>query len=174
MQMLTQRSQVAWSSAIGRLFDGVASLVLGRSTVSFEGELAIALEDIAENVCDSAYSGMTTGAHDSVSSGDQSIARGDWRPMVAEILRDIEHDVEPGVIAGRFHATLTNWAVNLARQHPGRPVVLGGGCFQNRLLTELIFSALRRFDANVIAGSMIPPGDGGLAAGQLAVAMQRM
>jgi hydrogenase maturation protein HypF len=94
--------------------------------------------------------------------------------MVAEILRDIEHDVEPGVIAGRFHATLDNWALHLVRRHSGHPIVLGGGCFQNRLLTERIFSSLRRIDVNVFAGSMIPPGDGGLAAGQLAVAMQRM
>jgi len=52
--------------------------------------------------------------------------------------------------------------------------VLGGGCFQNRLLSEQIMASLRQIGASVLTASMIPPSDGGLAAGQLAVAMQRM
>jgi hydrogenase maturation protein HypF len=174
LQMLRRRSQVVWSSAIGRLFDGIAALVLGRTTVSYEGEAAIALESIAENASDFPYSGITLGADNQGSIGDQSIPRGDWRPMLAEILHDIEHDVEPGIIAGRFHATVSQWATNLARKHTSRPVVLGGGCFQNRLLSEQIMASLRQIGASVLTASMIPPSDGGLAAGQLAVAMQRM
>ena len=52
-----------------------------------------------------------------------------------------------------------------------RDVVLGGGCFQNRLLTERTIEAIRETGARVHGPGSIPPGDGGLAAGQLAVAM---
>lgn len=173
-QMLCRGYPVAWSSAVGRLFDGVAALVLGKATSSYEGEAAIALESIAERLDELPYSGMSSDNGRRRSIRGRSISRGDWRPMLAEILNDIEHDVEPGVIAGRFHSTLASWAASLAREHPRRPIVLGGGCFQNRQLTEQILSSLRKVGVSVFAGSMIPPGDGGLAVGQLAVAMQRM
>jgi hydrogenase maturation protein HypF len=60
----------------------------------------------------------------------------------------------------------------VASQHPRLHVVLSGGCFRNRLLTERVLDALR--DRRVHRHQTIPPGDGGLAAGQLAVALAQI
>ena len=56
-----------------------------------------------------------------------------------------------------------------ARQHRGCPVVLTGGCFQNARLTETLVGDLSRH-LTVYTHRQVPPGDGGIALGQVAVA----
>jgi hydrogenase maturation protein HypF len=51
------------------------------------------------------------------------------------------------------------------------PIVLGGGCFQNRRLLERTRTVLRAAGRTVFAAGRIPPNDGGLAVGQLGVAL---
>lgn len=169
LQMLNQKVNIAWSSGIGRLFDGLAALVLGLGAVSYEAEAAIHLESIAPLHDEKPYSLPGSIMDDCV--GDRHIPRGDWRQLVVDVLHDLEHEIPASDIAGRIHHTLATWATTVVRAFPGRPVVLGGGCFQNRLLTELV---LRMNKSPTFMSTMIPPGDGGLAAGQLAVALQRL
>jgi hydrogenase maturation protein HypF len=57
--------------------------------------------------------------------------------------------------------------------HPTIPVVLAGGCFQNRLLLELTVKALGRCGRPVWWSQALPPNDGALALGQVAVARAR-
>ena len=52
----------------------------------------------------------------------------------------------------------------------GYKVVLSGGCFQNRILTEMIVGKLKLKSREVLTHRRIPPNDGGLAAGQIAIA----
>jgi hydrogenase maturation protein HypF len=56
---------------------------------------------------------------------------------------------------------------------PHEDVVLSGGCFQNRFLAERTLEALEASGRRVYLHGQIPPGDGGLAVGQLAVALAR-
>ncbi|RIL04797.1 MAG: hydrogenase maturation protein HypF, partial [Proteobacteria bacterium] len=53
-------------------------------------------------------------------------------------------------------------------------VALGGGCFQSRLLSERIASALHDAGLGVLRPRALPPGDGGLAVGQATVALARL
>jgi hydrogenase maturation protein HypF len=53
------------------------------------------------------------------------------------------------------------------------PVVLAGGAFQNRLLTELVVERMAEYRQPLGLPGVIPPGDGGLAAGQLAIMTSR-
>jgi hydrogenase maturation protein HypF len=73
----------------------------------------------------------------------------------------------------RFHRGLVDGIVAVARRYADLPVVLCGGCFQNQVLSELV---VERFEgARPLAlPRVIPAGDGGLAAGQLAVAAARI
>jgi hydrogenase maturation protein HypF len=171
-RMIRRGTRVAWSSGMGRLFDGVAALVLGIARVSFEGEAALRLEDAAD-LGDSEPYPLPTMDGDADSAGDRTIPRGDWRPMIAGIAADVCRGVAPARIAGRFHATLAAWAAGLVCSLAPRPLVLSGGCFQNRLLAESVIAAVTRSGRSVFLPSRVPPGDGGLAAGQLAVALQR-
>ena len=53
-------------------------------------------------------------------------------------------------------------------------IVLGGGCFQNRLLTERVTDLLVRDGFRVLTHRRVPPGDGGLAVGQIWAATLRL
>ncbi len=69
-----------------------------------------------------------------------------------------------------LHNTLAEAIVAVARRIGERHVVLSGGCFQNRVLTE---GAVRRLTAAGFSPhwhQRIPPNDGGIALGQILVA----
>jgi hydrogenase maturation protein HypF len=53
-------------------------------------------------------------------------------------------------------------------------VVLSGGVFQNRRLLERTRELLRRAGLRVLVPRLLPPGDGGISYGQLAVASARL
>jgi hydrogenase maturation protein HypF len=147
------------TTSVGRLFDGVAALVLGIENAQFEGEPAIMLEA----ACD----------HSDLVEYPIPILRGcprilDWRPMIRQLICDREAGHSPGSMAMRFHRGLANAIARFCKEYSALPVVFGGGVFQNRVLVELVASRLT--DQPTGLPGIIPPGDGGLAAGQLAIA----
>lgn len=149
------------TTSAGRLFDGIAALVLGVETCDFEGQAAMLLEA----VCDLSATGQYE-----IPLGDQRPQQLDWRPLVRQILRERVAGVATGVMAMRFHRGLASAIFNLCRGHSSLPVVLGGGVFQNRILVELLAERFGKTGQPLGLPGMIPPNDGGLAAGQLAVA----
>jgi hydrogenase maturation protein HypF len=172
--MIGRGINTPWTSSIGRLFDAVAALVLGTYEVSYEGEAAVSLEAVAEPAVTDAYS-LPFRPFDGPepTAGDHTVPRGDWRPMLSAILADLTAEVPAGVVAARFHNALAHWAAAVVLDQPLREVVLSGGCFQNRFLVERTLEALERVNCRVYLHRQIPPGDGGLAVGQLGVAMAR-
>lgn len=167
--MVRQGVNAPWTSSMGRLFDGVASLLLGAHAVTYEGEAAAWLEAVADRNETGAYS-MSQGAGSPL-AGDPEVPRGDWRPVIRDVLSDLETGIDPGRIAARFHLGLAAWAAAVVASQPPAPVVLTGGCFQNRFLAERTCEALKSAGADVYSHGVVPPGDGGLAVGQLAVAV---
>jgi hydrogenase maturation protein HypF len=170
--MLGRRFNVVWSSGVGRFFDAVAALIIPLIEATFEGEAAMRLEALADPAVEESYD-LPLMHFDALPAGDATIPRGDWRPMIAAIMMDLERNTPPSVIAARFHNTLVNWAVRCTERQPEIPVVLSGGCFQNRQLTDGVASKLRSMGRECFTPGLIPAGDSGLAAGQLAVAMAR-
>jgi hydrogenase maturation protein HypF len=168
-RMLESNQRVVWSSSVGRLFDAVASLTLASPSVTYEGELAMRLEAIADPDVTESYSLPLI-----PDEFDPTIIRGDWGPMLDQVIDDQEQGLPPAIVAARFHNTLARWALDISAQHPDYPVVLAGGCFQNRRLTESIAQLLHQAGRQYYPPGLIPPGDGGLAVGQLAVAMMTL
>jgi hydrogenase maturation protein HypF len=148
-------------TSLGRLFDGVASLLLGVTHASYEGEAAAMLEACTD--ADGAEIEVPTEVVDGILTFD-------WRPFIRKVLTAIHAGSDPTSLASEFHDWLGSWAASVVRRWPGRPIVLGGGCFQNRRLTEAVLTALNRRGRIGLLGSVVPPNDGGLAVGQLAVA----
>lgn len=149
------------TSSVGRLFDGVAALVLGIERVEFESQAAMMLEA----ACD----GTDKGRYQIAIRRGNTITL-DWRPLIRQLLADRDAGVTVGAMAMRFHRGLADVIIEVASCHPTLPVVLGGGVFQNRVLVELLIAAFDNRNQPCGFPGSIPPGDGGLAAGQLAIA----
>jgi hydrogenase maturation protein HypF len=119
--------------------------------------------------------GMTDGVHDASYPlplvADEPCPRLDWRPLVARLVDDLAAGVATQTIAIRFHHALAHGIAAVIDHHPHLPIVLGGGCFQNRILTESVAALALSAGRDLATPSTIPPGDGGLAAGQLAIAI---
>jgi len=149
------------TSSAGRLFDAVAHIALGVSRVDYEGQAAMMLEGAADVAEEGAYDVP-------IRAGDPWLL--DWRPLIQKLLAERDGGASPGVLSMRFHRSLANGIVSVCCRRPDLPVLLAGGAFQNRLLTELVVEQMSEHKLPLGPPGIIPPGDGGLAAGQLAVA----
>jgi hydrogenase maturation protein HypF len=152
------------TTSAGRLFDGIAALVLGAAQSQFEGQPAMLLESVCDETETDAYP---------LPILEDALLVLDWRPVVRAVLSDVALGRSPGTISMRFHRALVAGVVALSQRFGPVPVVLCGGCFQNRVLTELVATELTG-QQPVATPGVIPTGDGGLAAGQLAVAAARL
>ena len=97
----------------------------------------------------------------------------DWRPLVEAVLADRKRGTPGSVIAARFHNALAEGIERVARELEQAVVALSGGCFQNRLLVERVQSRLEAAGLRVLLHRQVPPGDGGISLGQVAVAAAR-
>jgi len=168
--MLRQGFNSPWTSSVGRLFDAVASLIGSRQISRYEGQAAMELEWLATRSADTgAYDFEITRPVDSTSPAEL-----DWAPMMAELLAEMEHNAKPESIARKFHTTLAEMIVRVAGEHAAVPVVLSGGCFQNRLLTELTIARLEAVGVKVYWHQRVPPNDGGVALGQVVAAARQL
>jgi hydrogenase maturation protein HypF len=176
-QLLRRGVNAPQTSSAGRLFDGVAALLGLHARVTFEGQAAIALEYLADPAPapDNLYevdikhvSGepRTLGA---VTLPAESLVL-DWAPMVEALLADLRRGDKPGMIAARFHNALAAAIVAVAHAVGEPRIALAGGCFQNRLLVERTAHRLRSEGFTVLLHRQVPPGDGSISLGQIAVA----
>jgi len=148
------------TTSAGRLFDAAAAIVLAIDRSDFDGQAAMRLEAAAD--------GYASGQYEfPLREGD--ILELDWRPLFAGLIDDLASGSDPGTISMRFHRTLSAAIANVCRR-VDLPTVLTGGVFQNRLLTELVVEQLMDWGRPLGLPGVIPPNDGGLAAGQLAFA----
>jgi hydrogenase maturation protein HypF len=162
-RMLERGLQSPVTSSVGRLFDAVASLVGLRQRVRFEGQAAMELEHSVEAERYEAYP---------VEIKDGAPAIVDWEPMILGLLQDLARGATIGAMAARFHNTLVEAIVRVAQKVGERRVVLSGGCFQNRYLTEQAVGRLREAGFRPYWHQRVPPNDGGIALGQIAAALR--
>lgn len=151
------------STSMGRLFDAVAALLCQRSRQTFEGQAAMELESLASQ-------SHATGSYPFKIIGKSMPFIVDWAPMMKNILEEIRLKVPRPSIARRFHFTLAEMALALVQKLGIEPVILAGGCFQNKLLTETILEQMTKANIKVYRNQQIPPNDGGLALGQAGIA----
>lgn len=163
---LARRTIGPQCSSMGRLFDGVAAIILGLDSAQFEGEPAMLLEA----ACDPRANGM----YDIPFDESAEVSQLDWRPLIRQLCSDRNAGTPVGTMAMKFHRAIAKSVSFVAKRFDAYPVVLGGGCFQNRILTEEIADRLYQHPRPVGLPRIIPPNDGGLAAGQLAIGLARL
>ena len=157
--MFRSGAGVARTSSAGRLFDGVAALTGLRLRAAFEGQAAMELEFAATEVEEEAGYAF-----------DLEGTTVDWTLMIAAIEADRRGGLPVARIARRFHNTLTEMIVAVARREGLPRVCLTGGCFQNLVLAEGTIARLASSGFTPYWHQRVPPNDGGIALGQLMAA----
>ena len=160
------------TSSCGRLFDAVASLLDLADVNTHEAEAAMALECCAADF-DPAPLDVPCDASGALDADDQIAVA----PLMRAIVLARARGVARGPLAAAFHhgiaTRLVTAALRFARPLGLGEVVLTGGCFQNRLLLECVRERLVAVGLTPLVHRRLPPGDGGLAVGQAAVAVVR-
>jgi len=154
------------TSSMGRLFDAVSSLIGICHRVNYEGQAAIEMEACLDPDEKDSYPFVRQGLEL------------DTRPMLEAILADLASGVSTGVIAARFHNTVSEMVLStcsaLREIHHLQRVALSGGVWQNMHLLLSTVHLLRETGFTVMVHRKTPANDGGLSLGQAAVAASRL
>ncbi len=155
------------TTSAGRLFDAVSALCGVRARVTYEGQAAAELEAIADPEERGTYEILVEGG------GDAPLVM-DPREAIRSLHDDLDTGTSVAAVAARFHTGLAKAAAGAAecacRERSLDLVVLSGGVFQNRLLAAGTFAALDKAGLRALTPVSLPPNDGGIAYGQVAVA----
>jgi hydrogenase maturation protein HypF len=153
-------------SSAGRLFDAVAAITGLNYYSTYQAEAPMLLESVLDP--------------DEKGSYPVEIREGriSFNSLVSQLVHDIHHGVSVGRVAARFHRSLLDLIVDLARQireiHGLEQVVLAGGTFQNRFLTQKVIHKLEIDGFRVYLPDHIPVNDQGIAAGQVAIGAHQL
>lgn len=171
LAMLERGINSPLTSSCGRLFDTVAALVGLRGRVSYEGQAAIELEALAE-------SAETGEIYPFALEVEEERRMVDFRPMIRALVEDVAAGAHGPFMARRFHNTVSAAVGAMCeeiRAESGTDrVVLSGGVFQNKLLSEGVFTLLTEKGFRVFTHRLVPPNDGGIALGQAIIAGRSM
>lgn len=188
-QQVAKNYQVFPTSSAGRLFDAVSALLGVCRSVTYEGQAAIELESRAAGwQRENEVRGNAKKSGDAEKSGDTerekikilpypvefADSRDGLQILVVKLFRSIIEDIldhqNAGKIAYRFHLTVASAIVQTIRRlNVKGPVVISGGVFQNKLLTEMLLELCRTEDIEILRHKNLPPGDGGIALGQILI-----
>jgi hydrogenase maturation protein HypF len=174
LRMLDKKLNTYITSSAGRLFDAVASILNVAQYNQFEGKAAMSLEFLADTAKTGACYPMRI-----VSPTAPRALPGlppekdlpsahviDWEPLVTGILDDMSRHKSVATISAMFHNSLAEAIVMTAGEIGEKKVLLTGGCFQNRYLTEKTVARLQEEGFAPYFHQRIPPNDGGIALGQ--------
>ena len=155
------------TSSLGRMFDGISSLLGICNHSTYEGQAAIMLEmEINDQRTDEFYNYEW-------SKGKESYLISPT-PIIQGIVNDFMSGIGSNLISYKFHLTLiklfTDLCFQLKKQTGIDKIVLSGGVFQNANLLAGLSRELRIKGLNVFSHSKVPTNDGGIALGQVAVA----
>jgi hydrogenase maturation protein HypF len=163
--MIERRINTVETSACGRLFDAVASIIGVRDEVNFEAQAAIELEAGALAGVDASYPFEIT---------SDSPWQIDVRPMIEHMVRDVLDAKPAGWISAAFHNTVAAIVVEVCVRLKAAEgidrVCLSGGTFQNVYLVERAVAQLRARSFDVFLHAKVPPNDGGISLGQAVIA----
>jgi len=166
-QVLLKRVNTPITTSVGRIFDAVASLIGLQQRVNYEGQAAMELEFLTKSVeKEECYPFEIDEA--------PNVKLVDWQSILEGILTDMKDHISRSIISAKFHNTLVEIIIAVAKKIGQPRVVLSGGCFQNRYLTERAVKRLQEEEFRPYWHQRVPPNDGGIALGQLYAALRSL
>lgn len=149
------------TSGAGRLFDAVAALINVCSAVTFHAEAPMRLEALTINALNERYE---ISLQDTIS----------FKEMFQQIIEDISKKTSVEIISTKFHNTVIyaifKVVLKIRRETGLNKVVISGGTFQNKYISERIEPLLVKNKFEVYSQNKIPCNDGGIALGQIVIA----
>jgi len=151
------------TTSMGRLFDAAAALLGFTRAVTFEGQAAVWLEQLAR-------AARSTDAYAFPFDG----AELDFRPLLEAVADDRARGGQPAEIARAFQRGIARGLANsiaaICADKAVDTAVLSGGVFQNELLLEDLHQILSQTPLTIWTNRDVPPNDGGISLGQAALA----
>ena len=143
------------TSSLGRIFDAVASIVLGLDSVSYDAQAPMELEALYDSSLDICYEFSVSGEIISLEA----------------VLKSVLAESLPSVAATGFINGIAALIAKIAKKHE-KSVVLGGGCFANKALLERTITLLKAQNTPYYLPKNLPAGDENIALGQLYYALK--
>lgn len=148
----------------GRLFDAVLALIGLVHNAAYHAEAPMKLESI---IADSVNESYEFEMNDSIS----------FKKTFKGIINDLHNNVDISKISAKFHNTVAESIIKnaelISSSSKLNKVVLSGGTFQNKYLTEKVENILTNKGFQVYSQSSFPSNDGGIALGQLVIAAKK-
>jgi len=162
IEMVEKNISCFTTSSCGRLFDAVAAMSGGRQIIHYEGQAAIELMQLSDNVSAKPFK--------YVFCQQDNLELMLVKPLIRAVVKAIQSGRELGEIGSRFHRTLremlSTMVKQLRRKHDINTVVVSGGVFQNHILFESLIKELEKENFSVFSNEKVPANDGGIALGQ--------
>ncbi len=166
MELVRKGVRTFPTTSVGRLFDTVAALIGFTREITFEGQAAMWLEQLA----------LQASNTDSYSLPFEG-AELDFRPLLRSVIVDRQAGRDPRQIARAFQRGLAsgvrNCILQVCETQGIETVVLSGGVFQNELLLHDLRSSLEDKSLTIWTNHLVPANDGGISLGQAALAAFR-
>jgi hydrogenase maturation protein HypF len=160
------------TSSAGRLFDAAAAILDVRDAISYEGQAAIELEQLADPDVQTGYRAAIRASRE-----PSEPIQAEGGDLIRAICADLAGGAPREIVAARFHrgvATLIEDCCVAIRDRTGlSSVALSGGVFQNLLLLRQAVDGLEARGFRVLLHTRVPCNDGGISLGQALVAAAR-
>lgn len=162
LELVRKNVRTFATTSVGRLFDTAAALLGFTRQISYEGQAAIWLEQLARTA-------PTTDAYPFPFAGKEL----DFRALLTALVQDRVRGRNLAEIARAFQRGVSHGlrdaALAVCQTQNIDTIVLSGGVFQNELLLE-DFRSLLTGPFSIWTNRTVPPNDGGISLGQAALA----
>ncbi len=164
LELVRKNVRTFTTTSVGRLFDAAAALLGFTRQISFEGQAAIWVEQLARGAR-SADSYPFPFVHQEL----------DFRPLLQAVIHDSGRGRDSAEIARAFQRGVSQGlkeaASSICESYKLDTIVLSGGVFQNELLLEDFRSMTATEPFRIWTNRAVPPNDGGISLGQAALAV---
>ena len=168
-QMIDKKINSPLTSSVGRLFDGVSSLIGLCDIAGYEGEAAVRLEKVI-----SGEGWRVKGEYKFKYTEEGEMIIIEWEPIINSIVKDLKKGIGKSEISLKFHNAMCNMikeiCILLRKKHKINKVCLSGGVFQNKYISRRIGPILAENGFKAYLHDRIPAHDGGIALGQAVLA----